>query len=515
MRSPPGLLASSPADSSASLGPVGPEGPGGPGIDLASPALWAFLAYLALVVLIGVRASRFSSGGVSEYFLAGRSLNRWVVALSAVVSGRSSWLLLGLTGMAYEMGAAAIWAAAGYVVVEFFLFWGYAGRLRRFSEARDCITLPDFFAARFHDRGLLRVLLVALFLVFLPTYVGAQFVAGGKAFASSFGVTETTGTVATAGIVLLYTVLGGFLAVSLTDLLQAVFMIVALLVVPAAALVGLGGWGEVSGLLDPGLLDPTAIGLGVLVGFLGVGLGSPGNPHILVRYMSIDDPAQLRASAVIGTVWNALMAIGAVAIGVLGRAAFPDPSALGGDTETLYTTLAAGVLPPIVFGAVVASVFAAIMSTADSQLLVAASSVVRDLYEQLVRRGRPVEPGRLVLMSRAVVLLLVALALVLALSGDERVFWFVLLAWAGLGAALGPTSILALYWRRTTRAGVTAGIATGALAVIAWRQWLKDDLGGLYELVPAFALSLAVTAVVSLLTRPPEDVERMFEEMGG
>jgi sodium/proline symporter len=314
-------------------------------------------------------------------------------------------------------------------------------------------------------------------------------------------------------VVVVYTVLGGFLAVSLTDLLQAAFMIVALLVVPAVALVDLGGWSAAASLLDPAMLDPTAIAFGALVGFLGVGLGSPGNPHILVRYMSIDDPAQLRASAVIGTVWNAVMAVGAVALGVLGRAAFPDVSALAGDTENLYTTLAASVLPPLVFGAVVASVFAAIMSTADSQLLVAASSVVRDLYEKLLRRGRPVEPARLVLLSRAVVLLLVAVALVVALGGDERVFWFVLLAWAGLGAALGPTSILALYWKRTTRAGVTAGIVTGAVTVIVWREWLKDDLGGLYELVPAFSLSLVATALVSLLTRPPDDVERMFDQM--
>ena len=480
--------------------------------DPGSPAVAAFLAYLGLVVAIGIRASRFSSGGVSEYFLAGRSLNRWVVALSAVVSGRSSWLLLGLSGLAYERGASAIWAAAGYVVVEFLLFWGYAGRLRRFSEARDCITLPDFFAARFDDRGALRVLLVALFLAFLPTYVGAQFVAGGKAFASSFGVTNTTGVVATAGIVLAYTVLGGFLAVSLTDLLQALFMIVALLVVPAVAILDQGGWSAVVRQLDPALVDPTAIGFGALAGFLGIGLGSPGNPHILVRYMSIADPAQLRASAVIGTVWNALMAVGAVVIGLVGRAAFPDVAALGGDTENLYTVLAARVLHPVLFGAVVASVFAAIMSTADSQLLVAASSVVRDLYEKLVRRGRPVEPARLVGLSRAVVFLLVLLALALALSGDERVFWFVLLAWAGLGAALGPTSILALYWRRTTRSGVIAGIATGAATVAVWRTF-KENLWGLYELVPAFALALLATWLVSLATRPPEGVEGMFDDM--
>ena len=484
------------------------------GFDPGSPALWSFAAYLALVIAIGVRASRFSSEGVSEYFLAGRSLNRWVVALSAVVSGRSSWLLLGLSGMAYTQGASAIWAAVGYVVVEFFLFWGYAGRLRRFSEARECITLPDFFAARFEDRsGVLRVLLVAVFLVFLPTYVAAQFKAGGKAFASSFGVDLWTGTLATAGIVLVYTVLGGFLAVSMTDMLQALFMIVALLVVPLVAILDRGGFGAVFAELDPAMVDLGAVGFGGLIGFLGIGLGSPGNPHILVRYMSIDDPAQLRASAVIGTVWNTLMAVGAVLIGMVGRAAFPDVALLGDDTENLYTALAQSVLHPVLFGAVVASVFAAIMSTADSQLLVAASSVVRDVYEKLLRRERPVEPRRLVVLSRAVVFALVALALVLARGGDDLIFWFVLLAWAGLGAALGPTSILALYWRRTTRAGVIAGVVTGGATVYVWRRYLKEDWWDLYELVPAFALSLLATVAVSLATRPPDDVERMFDDM--
>lgn len=270
------------------------------------PALASFAAYLVLVVGIGVWASRFSSTGMSAYFLAGRSLNRWVVALSAVVSGRSSWLLLGLTGLAYVRGLSALWAAVGYVVVEFLLFWDYAGRLRRFSEAHDCITLPDFFAARFADRGALRVVIVAVFLVFLPTYVGAQFAGGGKAFASSFGLSQTTGLWLTAGIVLVYTVLGGFLAVSLTDMLQAVFMVLALVVLPIVAITGAGGWSAVAAALDPALLDPMALTGGALIGFVGIGLGSPGNPHILVRYMSIDDPDQLRTAAWVGTTWNVL-----------------------------------------------------------------------------------------------------------------------------------------------------------------------------------------------------------------
>lgn len=472
-------------------------------------ALAAFVGYLLLVVAVGVWASRFSSGGVSEYFLAGRSLGRWVVALSAVVSGRSAWLFVGFTGQAWLLGVSAIWAAVGYVTVEFLLFWGYARRLRRFAEAHDCITLPDFFAARFDDRrGVLRLLLVLVFLVFLPTYVGSQFMAGGKVFASSFGLDADLGLLLTAGIVLVYTVLGGFLAVSLTDVVQAVLMLVALVLLPVVALVDLGGW---DGLLtalaaqDPALadrlLDPFALSPVAFVSALAIGLGSPGNPHILVRFMAIRDPEQLKVSAIVATVWNVLLAVGATLAGLVGRAWFPTREALpGGDMEALFPTLAQEHLPPVLFGVVVAAIFAAIMSTTDSQLLVAASAVVRDGWEKVVRRGHSLDGRRLVVASRLVVVLLVLLSVGLGFAGGQLVYWFVLLAWAGLGAALGPTSILALYWRGTTLPGVVAGLLAGGGTVFVWVKWWKADTG-LYELLPGFAAGLLATVLVSLLTR--------------
>lgn len=509
--------------------------------ELGPGALAAFAGYLALVIGIGVWATRFSSAGVSEFFLGGRRMHRLVVALSAVVSGRSAWLLLGVTGMAYTRGASALWAVAGYTVVELFLFLYYARRLRRFTEAYDCITVPDFFAARLGERpsgehaagersagerlapgaAALRLVLAAVILVFMVAYVAAQFVAGGKAFAAGFGLAPTAGVLLTAGIVLAYTVLGGFLAVSLTDLAQAVLMLFALVVLPLLAIAAAGGWGAVAAelaALDPALIDPLALSAGALIGFLGIGLGSPGSPHILARYMSIADAEQLRWSAVVGTAWNVLMAAGAVLTGLAGRVLLPDPAALpAGDPENLYPLLAGdllGPLPlgPVLFGLVIASIFAAIMSTADSQLLVAASAVVRDVWEKVARRGCPLPQRRLVLLSRAVVTALVAIALVLGLGAGELVFWLVLFAWAGLGAALGPTSILALYWRRTTRAGVLAGFLTGTAVTFVWK--LTPALSSLlYELIPAFAASLVVTVVVSLATRPPEDAEAMMRAM--
>jgi sodium/proline symporter len=477
----------------------------------------AFVGYLAIIVGIGVRSARFSSAGISEYFVGGRVMHRFVVALSAVVSGRSAWLLLGLTGMAYGMGVSAIWAAAGYVLVEFLLFLFYAPRLRRFSGAYDCVTVTDFFAARFGEgRGGLRVLLVVTLLIFMVGYVSAQFVAGGKAFAVTFGMAEPTGMVMTAAFVLLYTLLGGFLAVSLTDTVQGALMLLALAGLPIVAAAGLGGWEAIAVELrafEPSLLDPLALGAGAFLGFVGIGLGSPGNPHILVRYMSIRDAGQLRYAAFVGTFWNAAMALGAVAIGLVGRAWSPAVEALpGADPENLFPALAQAFLHPALVGVVIAAILAAIMSTADSQLLVAASSVVRDLYQKVLRRGEATSERRLVLLSRTVVTILVLVALALAFAAEELVFWLVLFAWAGLGAALGPTSVLALFWRRTTRAGVMAGIATGAATTWIWfyTPALRESV---YELIPAFLLGGAATVVVSLLTRPPADVDQAFRAM--
>lgn len=482
-------------------------------------AVAAFLGYLLLLVIIGVYSSRFSSSGISEFFVGGRRMNRLVVALSAVVSGRSAWLLLGVTGMAYAMGASAIWSVTGYTVAEFFLFFFFARRLRHFSEAHDCITLPDFFAARFGDEdGKLRLALAIIILVFMVVYVSSQFVGGGKAMAASFGLTPATGVLVTAAIVLGYTMLGGFLAVSLTDTLQAFFMMLGLVVLPFVAISAGGGWGPVMAELrayDPAFVDPVSLGFGAWVGFVGIGLGSPGNPHIIVRYMSIGDPKQLRWAAWVGTSWNVVMGAGAVLVGMAGRIYFPEVGQLlADDTENLYPMLAQLHLHPVLFGVVVASIFAAIMSTADSQLLVAASALVRDFYEKVVRRDRPVSKERLVVYSRVMVAGLVLVALVLGWLAESLVFWLVLFAWAGLGAALGPTSILALYWKGLTRAGVFAGLITGTVATFVWN--LTPALDALiYELIPAFPLALLATILVSRATRPPENADALMDAMEG
>lgn len=487
-------------------------------IAVSGHAVAAFVGYLLLLVGIGIYSSRFSSRGVSEFFVGGRRMNRFVVALSAVVSGRSAWLLLGVTGMAYAMGASALWAVSGYTIAEFFLFLFYAGRLRRFSEIHDCVTLPDFFAARVGDEdGRLRLTLALIILLFMVVYVSSQFVGGGKTMAASFGLSPNTGVLITAAIVLGYTMVGGFLAVSLTDTLQAVFMMVGLVLLPIVAISHGGGWGPVMAELrayDPAFVDPVSLGFGVWLGFVGIGLGSPGNPHILVRYMSIDDAEQLKWAAWVGTAWNVIMGAGAILVGMAGRVYFPEVGNLvAGDTENLYPMLAQSHLHPILFGIVVASIFAAIMSTADSQLLVAASALVRDFYEKVHRKGEQVPQKTMVLYSRLVVALLVVVALILGWLAESLVFWLVLFAWAGLGAALGPTSILAIYWKGLTRAGVFAGLLTGTVVTFVWNLTPALD-ALLYELIPAFALAFLATVVVSRVTQPPRDAGILMAAMG-
>lgn len=482
-------------------------------------ALWAFLGYLLLIVTVGILAAGFSSKGIRNFFIGGRKMSMLVVALSAVVSGRSAWLLLGFTGLAYTMGLSALWAALGYIVAEFFLFFYYAPRIRRFSENRDCITIPDFFEERFADHsGQIRTLVAVIIVLFMMAYVSAQFVAGGKTFSASFQISQEQGLVLITVIILFYTLVGGFLAVSLTDTIQGLIMIIALIALPAIAIIHLGGfsafWQQAALITQPlAFTNVFALTMGALIGFVGIGLGSVGNPHIIARYMSIKSTRKLKMTAWVGTLANILMALGALFTGMAGRIYFPDLAMLpGSDAENLYPTLASQHLHPIMFGIVIASIFAAIMSTADSQLLVAASAMVRDLYQRLWKRNVQISDKKLVALSRWFVLVLVAVALLLGFMAEQLVFWLVLFAWAGLGAAFGPTSLLALFWKGTTKPGIMAGIITGASTVIVWNRiaCLKEFI---YELVPAFILAFVVTWLVSLFTKPPDNNQELFKQL--
>lgn len=477
----------------------------------------AFMLYLVAMVAIGILTTRFSSSGIAEFFLGGRRMKSFVVALAAVTSGRSAWLLIAVAGMAFTRGASAIWTVVGYILMELFLFVGPGKRLRRFTGQMDDLTIPDFLVSRMADKThLVRIATVVPILIFMVSYVSAQFTAGAKTLAASFGSSQTLGLLITAGIVVFYTMMGGFLAICLTDVIQACLMILALVILPIIAIIHLGGLQALFNslkALNPQFLDPFALSLGSLISFLGIGFGSPGNPHILNKHMSIDDPEKLPRTGIIATCWNVIMAWGSIYIGLAGRVIYQDISVLPNhDPENVYPLLASQHLHPFVYGLTIAAIFAAIMSTADSQLLVASSALVRDIYQKIFAANRPLGQKNLVLWGRIATLLLALVALVMGFMAKKLVFYLVLFAWGGLGAALGPAVLLSLYWKRLTKWGVIAGILVGTAIEIIWytQAHLKSLVA---EWVPATILSFLAVVIVSLLTKPPEAAESLLKIM--
>lgn len=466
-------------------------------------AFTVFVATLFLPVIIGFVTLR-RTRSQSDFFVGGRAMGRLVVALSAVSSGRSSWLVLGVSGMAYTMGVGAAWAVLGYTAVEFFQFIYIGRRLRARTQEYGSITLLDYFESRYDDtRHLLRIAGAIIIGIFITAYVSAQLYAGAKTLGSALDIGLGWCLLISAVLILVYMVLGGYIAVAYNDVVRAVIMLVGLVVLPAVGLVEVGGLAALGGIvegLNPAHLDPLSLGIGVIVGFVGIGLGSPGQPHILVRYMSIDDPRHLRSAAVIGTLWNVVLGAGAVMIGLLGRAVVPGAAGLPNeDPEMIYLVLSSQYFGPVLYGLLVGGIFAAILSTADSQLLVVASTFVRDVYEKIMRKHDRIDESDKLRMSRVVLLLAGALALVLAYAARDLVFWLVLFAWGGLGASLGPAVIFSLYWKGATRYGILAGMVTGTVVTIVWKLWLKTPTG-IYELIPAFLCSVVAIVAVSLAT---------------
>lgn len=471
-------------------------------------ALIVFLLTLCLPILVGVLTLR-RTRSQSDFFVGGRAMNLLVVALSAVSSGRSAWLVLGVSGIAYTMGASAIWSVAGYTLVEFFQFIYVGRRLRAQTQRFGSITILDYFESRFMDRKhLIRIVGAVIIAIFITAYVSAQLYAGAKTLNSALDIGFVGCLLISAFMILVYMVLGGYIAVAYNDVIRAVIMLVGLVVLPAVALLKIGGLavlGDILRQLNPGLIDPLSLSFGAFVGFLGIGLGSPGQPHILVRYMSIDDPRNLKSSAVIGTLWNVILGLGAVMIGLLGRAAITNADALpNSDPEMIYIVLASDYFGAALYGLLVGGVFAAILSTADSQLLVVASTFVRDVYEKIVKKHTEIVESQRLKMSRYVVIASGVLALLLAYLAQDLVFWLVLFAWGGLGASIGPALIFSLFWRRVTRPGVVAGMITGTAVTIAWKLWLKSPTG-IYELIPAFFCSALAVVVVSLVSTAPQE----------
>jgi sodium/proline symporter len=463
-----------------------------------------FVLTLFLPVFIGFLTLRRTKNQ-TDFFVGGRAMDKFVVALSAVSSGRSSWLVLGVSGMAYTLGTGAVWAVVGYITAEMFQFIYIGQKLRTHTESYQSITLLDYFESRFNDsRQLIRITGAIIITIFITAYVAAQFNAGAKSLSTGLNVSFLLALILSGALVLVYMVLGGFIAVAYNDVVRAIILIIGLVIFPAYGLIKIGGFDlmlESLSRLNPALIDPFALSFGVILGFIGIGLGSPGQPHIIVRYMSIDDPNKLRFSTVIGTFWNVVMGWGAVFIGLIGRILFPAVGKLPGeDPEVIYLVLSSEFFGPVLYGLLIGGIFAAILSTADSQLLVVASTFVRDVYEKILKKGSNITESQKLKLSRIVVVLSGIFALVMAYLAQDLIFWLVLFAWGGLGASLGTALIFSLYWKNTNIYGVVAGMITGTLVTILWKRFLSGPTE-IYELIPGFCLSALAIVSFSLLLR--------------
>jgi sodium/proline symporter len=461
--------------------------------------------YMAICLWLGVLAWR-RTRNLGDYILGGRSLGSWVTALSAQATDMSGWLLMGLPGLAYASGFDSVWLLAGLAAGTWLNWRLVAPRLREATERLDdALTLPDYFERRFADRSrLLRTLSAVFILVFFVFYTSSGFVAAGRLFESLFGLPYVEAMLWGTAVMLAYTFLGGFLAVSWSDVLQGTLMFVALVIVAMAGVTLAGGATEMFARLerlDASLLDPLAADDGARLGLIGVvsllgwGLGYAGQPHILARFMAVRSADHLVVARRVAMGWVLVTLAAAVLVGLSGRLVLGEPLA-GTDTEKVFIVMATTLFHPAIAGVCLAGIMAAIMSTASAQLLVASSAFSQDLYRGLFRPRAGT--GELLWVGRLAVLGIAALAFVIALDPGSKVLDLVAWAWAGFGAAFGPAILLSLYWQRMTRAGALAGIVTGGLTVIVWKRG-EGALFQLYELVPGFLLSLLAIAVVSLL----------------
>lgn len=467
--------------------------------------LVALILYLAGMITIGWFAFR-QTKDLGDFMLGGRGLRPSTAALSAGASDMSGWLLLGLPGAIYVSGLVEAWIAIG-LTIGAWLNWTYvAPRLRSYTEvSNNSITIPSFFENRLKDTSrLLRVVSGVIILVFFTFYVSSGMVAGGVFFENSFGSTFLTGMLIVAGVTLLYTLFGGFLGATLTDVAQGILMLVALVAVPLVALSATGGLTATIDSIrevDPDRLSLTAGGsvLGV-ISAAAWGLGYVGQPHILVRFMAMRTPQDAKAGRRIGISWMIITALGAIATALVGIAYFQQhPELTLENPETVFLLLAQIMFHPFIAGLVLAAVLAAVMSTISSQLIVCSSALVEDLYKIVGKKDA--SPTQLVMLGRLGVLLVALTAGLIALNRDATILELVGFAWAGFGASFGPVVLLSLYWKKLTTWGALAAMVTGAVVVFIWGNSSLGDV--MYEIVPGFIAGMVMAVLVSLATYKP------------
>jgi sodium/proline symporter len=500
-------------------------------------------AYLLAVIAIGLWYARRSNSDPEEYFLAKRGYGPWVAALSAEASDMSGWLLMGLPGVAYFTGyGEAFWTALGLFIGTWINWAVVAKRLRSYSQIADnSITLPEFFSNRFHDKKRILLAIAAVIsLVFFSIYVGAQFITFGKLFSYVFNANMVAMVILGAVLVMFYTLLGGFMAVGMTDLIQGLLMIGALTLVLVVGFVSSGGvsgiaenlaafphftdfFGTASPVIENGVQkavngipqfspEGNPYNLLIIVSTMAWGLGYFGMPQVLVRFMAIKKTSMIRPSRNIAVIWCFIAQAAAVLIGIIGRAHLPDLLTTAGDAENIFIHLGVRFFPPLVAGVVISGILAASMSSSDSYMLIVASSLANDIFKDLIHKKAA--EATVMWVARIAMLLVTVFGVLIAISGNQSIFRVVSYAWAGFGASFGPLVLFSLFWKRTTLPAAVAGMLSGGIMVILWKNVIAK-LGGVfavYELLPAFIISALVIWVISLATPGPSpEIEKEFE----
>lgn len=479
------------------------------------PATFVSLAlYFAVVLGIGLFSFKQANIDVAGYMLGGRSLSPKVMALSAGASDMSGWMLMGLPGAIYLSGLSSAWIGVGLVIGAYFNYLLVAPRLRVYTEyANNAITIPDYFENRFNDKShSLRLISSLVIIVFFALYTASGLVAGGKLFESSFSMSYELGLYVTAGVVVAYTLFGGFLAVSITDFVQGCIMFVALILVPFVVLFDLGGLSATVTQFESlpynyldmftDALNGQSITVLGIISLLAWGLGYFGQPHIIVRFMAIRSVNDMATARRIGMTWMIITLIGALATGLLGKAYVQSQHGTMIDPETIFIYLSTLLFHPLISGFLLAAILAAIMSTISSQLLVTSSSLTGDVYHLFFRRQA--SQKELVIAGRVSVAMVAIVAILIAFDRDSSILSIVSNAWAGFGAAFGPVVLISLFWARMTRAAAISGMLAGAITVLLWIYAPFTIMGEapsawIYEIIPGFMVCSATIVVVSLL----------------
>jgi sodium/proline symporter len=473
-----------------------------------SIVLLVFLLYLVGMVIVGIITARLASKSLDDFILGGRKMWTPVIALSEKGTDMSAWLLIGLPGQAFKMGIGAIWAGIGVWLGSLFNWLVIATPLRKLSGKFNALTLPDYFESRFNDTShILRITASILIVFFFTLYVSAQVVGAGKILASTFNIHPIVGMIIGLSIILFYTMMGGFIAESWTDFFQGLIMVAALVLMCIVGAISLGGFSSIIpkiGAIDPKAVllsageSGTALYLGLILGGLAIGFGYAGQPHIVMRYMALQDAKEVKKAAIIAMTWTTFAVAGAI---LLGFFAIPFLRGEIVDPEHVTLAFASKILPGWLVGFILAAATAAMMSTVDSQLLVATSAITEDIYRKLI--NPQASQQYLVSMARIFTAVIAVIAFVLGLRAERLVYWLVLYAWGGLAASFGPPLILSLKWKGTTKTGVFTGMIIGAITIVIWYNVpvLKNFL---YELIPGFIFSLVATWLVSLMTQKRE-----------